>query len=108
MKNTVLKPLTEHSSRSANVGYKTAPKSKLKQPSVIEVNPLLGHLKRTTAGMEAFIVLFQRLTADVSKFYNYLTEFRSISVLTLEFGSSNYASVPRTNHFDHNGQSFRF
>ena len=66
IKNSVVKPLTEHSSRTADVGYKTGSKGKLKQSAVTQVNPLLGRLKRTTNGMEAFIVLFQRLTADVS------------------------------------------
>ena len=73
VKNNVPKSLTEHSSRSADVGYKITSRSgnnnnKLlqKRSSIAEVNPLLGRLKRTTDGMEAFIVLFQRLTADVS------------------------------------------
>ncbi|XP_065219463.1 serine-rich adhesin for platelets isoform X2 [Planococcus citri] len=47
---------------------KNAAKSKTKPVQIAKVNPLLSQLKYTTNGMEAFIILFQRITADMDVF----------------------------------------
>lgn len=60
---TPLKPLPDHG-RHTEVCKNGKSKKPLVQIS--KVNPLLSQLKHTTNGMEAFIILFQRLTADVS------------------------------------------
>lgn len=60
-----LKPLPDHTNRPADSGKCTKIKVKTSVPSA-KVSPLLAQLKYATDGMEAFIILFQRLTADVS------------------------------------------
>lgn len=62
-----LKPLVDHG-RSTTEICKSSVKTKMKPSAaqICKINPLLSQLKYTTNGMEAFIILLQKITADVS------------------------------------------
>lgn len=87
-KSAPLKPLADHGNRASDQCKAVKVKTKsLNQIS--KINPLLSQLKYATDGMEAFIILFQRLTTDVSNI-----NFDELNLLFVQFKLKHVITLP--------------